>query len=87
MSDEYTNLRPLAEEMARLLEYGCSDHHCRLVKRPRGQGTNGGCKCIRGLSWLGQSLAAEADVVEGVCGSDPVFDKSALLPKPPTTGT
>lgn len=63
MTDGFDQLRPAAMELARLLEWGCSDGSCRLVKRHRGQVTNGGCKCLRHLAELSLIVAAGAEAV------------------------
>ena len=81
--DHYSALRPIAEQMARILEHGCSDHHCRMVKRKRGQGTNGGCRCIRDLNWIGKALVDEADKVSHFCTAIPVFDRTSPGPEAP----
>ncbi len=67
--DAYTQLRSIAVEMKRLLEHGCSDHHCRMVKRPRGMGTNGGCKCIRHFMDLSECGVRDADAVRHIVGN------------------
>ncbi len=80
--DPYTQLRSTVVSLERLIQHGCSDHHCRLVKRPRGQGTNGGCKCIRNLKDIALMVASDAESVIYVMGSLPVIDRTD---KPSTT--
>lgn len=38
---------------------GCGNHGCAVVA-PKGQGTNGGCKCIRNDPFKGQRIAQAA---------------------------
>ncbi len=75
-TDHYEYLRTLLDIQAVHLSHGCTDHYCRLVKRPPGMHTNGGCKCIGSLADMSKMIAEAADKVRCLTGSAPVFDKS-----------
>lgn len=54
------------EDAAKALRYGCSDHYCKLVPdKPKGMGTNGGCRCLRELPNTLFAVAAAIEMESG----------------------
>ena len=64
---------------ARVLDapQGCGDHSC-VVARPRGMGTNGGCRCerptLRHAATQARALRADVRELLGVLGQDHLLD-------------
>jgi hypothetical protein len=57
----WAELQIRTREMSDLLRYGCTDAHCRMIRRPVGMHTNGGCRCVGRLADLALDVAACAE--------------------------
>lgn len=57
----WKDLQCRARYLSNLLRYGCTDAHCRMIKRERGMHTNGGCRCIEHLAEIALDVAVCAE--------------------------
>jgi hypothetical protein len=61
MSRTWRELQIATRDLHRLMQYGCTNHWCRMVAREVGMHTNGPCHCVELLADLALEVAACAE--------------------------
>ena len=65
-------VRVFGHYVTRIIQHGCSNGYCRMVKRTGGMHTNGGCNCMRRLSEFSLELAQASDSLAPFVGMAPL---------------